>query len=165
MSSAAFKLLTIRTIFFIMERGISSLSGKDADITREIKALPEGYVIRMNILNYTPQFAIKVKDGKFVRLDKRDAAADLTISFKHPAAALKVLTAQAGTPQAYSENRMCVKGNLNSAMITVRCMAILQGYLYPAFINRRVMRRVPPMTPKKHMIRLAVYLLGIPFGL
>lgn len=159
------KRLTVSLIFFIMERGLQSASGKDAELRMEASSLPEGYVIRMGILNSSPQFAVQVKNGRFIRLKERAARADLTISFKHLNAAFKVLTAQSGTPQAYAESRMTVRGNLNSAMITVRCLNILQGYLYPAFINRRVMKRVPPMTMKKHLIRFAVYMFGIPFGL
>jgi hypothetical protein len=70
-----------------------------------------------------------------------------------------------GTPQGYAEHRMSVKGDLAKAMSLIRCLNLVEFYLFPGFIARRILKRLPAMNLRRFGLRLHVYFLGIPFGI
>lgn len=91
--------------------------------------------------------------------------ADLVVNFKNLECAFLVCTGQLGPAQGYAEHRMSIKGDLSQAMAYIRCLNILEAYLFPKIISRRIMKRVPPMGLRKQAVRLVIHLMGIPLGL
>jgi len=73
----------------------------------------------------------------------KNEEADLVINYKNIECAFMVLTPQKGIPQAFAEHRMSVVGYLGDAMIFTRCINIVLCYLYPRFINKRLLRPCP----------------------
>jgi hypothetical protein len=46
-----------------------------------------------------------------------------------------------------------------------RCLNTLLTLLYPKFICKRLLKRVPPMPLKKWLVKAVVNVVGVPFGL
>lgn len=161
--SKTFKKFLIKILLFFVGRGMQSASKYDPDVKKEIEAYPDNLTITMNILPNGSSMTIQ-KQGSALQYIQNVQQPDLTISFKNIESAFMVLTAQIGTPQAYAEHRISVKGNVTYAVIFTRCMKILQGYLFIGIINKRIMKRLPPMPLKKQLIRIYIYTIGIPFG-
>jgi len=158
------KLLIARLSLFSLGRAFQTSSALDEDIRRELTAWPEGYAVIMKIGPQGPAMVL-VKEGDRMRYHgEKERPADLLLTFKHLEAAFPVLTAQIGTPQAFAQNRATLKGDLSQALRLIRCLDMVQGYLFPNLIKKRIMKRVPPMTPKKMFNRFLVYMLGIPLG-
>ena len=84
---------------------------------------------------------------------------------KNIESAVLIFTAQIGTPQGYAEHRMSIKGDIGQAMSLIRCLNIVQAYLFPKIISKRILKRVPNFTIKKHLNRFIIYFVGIPFGI
>jgi hypothetical protein len=69
----------------------------------------------------------------------------LAILFKHIDCALPVFIGQMGTPVAAAEKRFIVRGDISESMRVSRTLAIVQTYLFPAFVIRMTFRRAPAM--------------------
>jgi hypothetical protein len=158
------KNLIIRVLFFILGRGLQSGSKHDPDIKRELESIPEGLRIQMKVSPCGGSMTVQKHEGTLRYRVGGPHEADLTIKFKNTESAFMVLTAQIGTPRGFAEHRIGVEGMLPYAMIFTRCVNILMGHLFPWFINKRIMKRLPPMPLRKQWIRLKIYALGVPFG-
>lgn len=160
------KPLIIKIVLFIMGRGMQSASKHDNDIKEEIKSFPEGFQITMKVLPNGSALTVKKQGNRMKYLgSNNNIDADLIIHFKNTESAFMIFTAQMGTPQGFAEHRISVKGELRYAMTFTRCINILQGYLFIGIINKRIMKRLPPMPLKKQLVRFIIYFLGIPFGI
>ena len=89
----------------------------------------------------------------------QDTPGDVTIRFKSPDDAFRVFTGQIGIAQAYAQHRFTLRGNMGLAMPFVRCVDIAEGYLFPAVLARRILKR----RPKKEISTARVY-LAVLFG-
>ncbi|MFZ5595577.1 MAG: hypothetical protein ACOY31_01025 [Bacillota bacterium] len=159
------KGLIVRVMLFFLGRGFQSLAARDPDIRKEIDGWSEGFTIMFNIMPFGPFWSIQKRGGKLRYLGMIKTGADLQVDFKNLETAFLVLTGQMGTPQGYAEHRVSVKGDLVLAMSMIRCLDIVQFYLFPAIIAKRVVKRLPRMTFGKFGRRVFVYLVGIPLGI
>jgi hypothetical protein len=87
-----------------------------------------------------------------------DETATLLVTFKSVDGALPVLLGQKAILQAFAEHRATVRGDLALAMSLVRCLHVVEGYLFPDFMTRRILPR-PARREAGHM-RAYILLLG-----
>jgi len=160
-----FKALVARIVFMVLGRAFQSGAKHDPDMKKEVSALPEGFIVVMNILPFGPRMSMKKINGRLKYHGSKFDDGDLVINFKNLECAFLVLTPQIGAAQAFAERRMTVKGDLAYAMAFTRCLNTLLTLLYPKFISKRLLKRVPPMTMKKWMVKAIVNVFGVPFGL
>jgi aldehyde:ferredoxin oxidoreductase len=159
----------VKTILFILGRALQTASKLDKSIQKELEAFPVGYTAMMYTLPHGPGMAVqKNANGTFTYLGLKikPEQADLVIFMKHTEAALMMLTGQIGTSQAMAEHRMMVKGNIHLGMVFTRCLNIVETYLFPQLIVKRILRNVPQIPFwKRYARRLVIYIFGVPFGL
>jgi hypothetical protein len=159
------KNLVARTMMFALGRGFQAASSLDEDVRREISVWPDGFTVTMKVMPRGPSLTWVKEAGRMRSLGGREQPANLTIMFKNLEAALLVLTARMGNPQAFAEHRLSVKGSLADAMILTRCLNITQAYLFPRLISGRIMKRAPRI-PLGRLLknRAIIYTAGVPFG-
>ena len=159
-----FKTLVVKTVLFILGRSFHSASKLDPDIKNEIADWEEGFRFRMDVYPQGPGMSVEKWKGILKFRGFRPGSGDLIITFKSLESAFLLFTAQCGTCQGFAESRLIVNGDISRAMSLTRCLNVLQGYLFPSVISRLILKRLPPMPWNKQLIRLYIYLLGIPFG-
>ncbi len=160
-----FNSLVVKSALFILGRGFQSLALRDEVVKQEVDSWEESFSVLLEVLPRGPYLLLQKRNGKLRMVGLRSDDADLVISFKTLGSALLIFTGRMSTPQAYAEHRMSVKGDLARAMSLTRCLNQVQFYLFPAFIARRILKRMPVMTWRRFALRLYVYILGIPFGI
>jgi hypothetical protein len=160
-----FKALVAKIVFMVLGRAFQSGAKHDPDIKKEVSAWPEGFIIVMNVLPFGPRMAMKKINGRLKYRGSKYNDGDLVVNFKNLECAFLVLTPQMGSAQAFAERRMTVKGDIAYAMAFTRCLNTLLTLLYPRFICKRLLKRVPPMSPKKWFVKAVVNVFGVPFGL
>ncbi|MFO7559113.1 MAG: hypothetical protein R6X10_09810 [Desulfobacterales bacterium] len=160
-----FKALIAKIVFMVLGRAFQSGARHDSDIKKEVSAWPEGFIIIMNVLPFGPRMAMKKINGRLKYRGTKYDDGDLVVNFKNLECAFLVLTPQIGSAQAFAERRMTVKGDIAYAMAFTRCLNTLLTLLYPKFICKRLLKRVPPLTLKKMMTKVVVNVIGVPFGL
>ncbi len=160
-----FKTLVAKVVFMVLGRAFQSATRHDPDIKREISVWPDGFILIMRVLPNGPRMVLEKVKGKLKYRGGKYEDGDLIVSFKNIECAFLVLTPQVGAAQAFAERRMIINGDLGNAMIFTRCLTILLAHLYPKFICRRLVKRVPPMPLKKQFIKVIINVVGVPFGL
>jgi hypothetical protein len=160
-----FKALVAKIVFMVLGRAFQSGARHDPDIKKEVSPWPDGFVIIMNVMPAGPWMSMKKINGRLKYRGKKHNDGDLVVNFKNLECAFLVLTPQMGAAQAFAERRMTVKGDIAYAMAFTRCLNILLTLLYPKFIYRRLLKRVPPMPLKKLAVKAVVNVIGVPFGL
>ncbi len=183
------KEVIVKSVFLFMGTALESAARRDPDIKKEIDTWDNGFTMMMNVLPFGPYMTFEKTAGKFcyrgVRIKDRKndikerevkgnggesgniklQDIDLIVNFKNIESAFLALTPQMGTPQAYAERRLLVRGNLARVMSFSRCLNILLAHLYPRFVYASLMKRPPRMGLKKQLIRLMIMTdiaLGLP---
>ena len=177
-----FKEATVKAVFLFMGTALEAAAERDPDIAKEVAAWENGFILMMNVLPFGPHMAFEKADGRLFyrgaktkdrgsalkeRIAKNgvvpppDAAlqdATVVVNFKSIESAFMVLTPQMGTPRAYAERRLLVKGDLSKVMSFSRCLNILLAHLYPKVVYASLMKRPPRMGLKKQFIRFRIML-------
>ncbi len=160
--------LIVRVFFAVLGRALQSASRIDHVFRQELAPWPEGFTVLFKVLPFGPRMALRVEGGKRLRylgdtLSEREA--DLTIGFKNMETATRMLTARLSTVDGFAQNRLSVVGDLGAAMRLTRLLDRIQSLLYPEWIAKRVVKRVPMIpTAEKIWKRAWLYLVGIPLG-
>jgi hypothetical protein len=164
-----FKKTIVKIVFFVLGRGLQSASKHDATIQQEVATWPENTLVLFKVIPDSPRMAFqKTAAGRLHYLGTQvpDEQATITVAFKNIECAFLMLTAQVGTAQAYSEHRMAVRGDLVLALSIIRCLNVIERYLFPSFIARGILRRMPNIPFwRRHGLRLWIYVFGIAFGI
>jgi hypothetical protein len=159
------KALIVKITFIMLGRAFQCGSKYDPEIRREIAVWPENFMIMMNVFPEGPRMVLEKKHVQFKYHGSKFYRGDLVINFKNLECAFMMVTAQISPAQAFAQRRMMVTGDLANAMIFTRCLNIIIAYLYPRFISKRLLKRVPIMTARKQLTRFIIYTAGILFGL
>jgi hypothetical protein len=159
------KALMVKITFIMLGRAFQSGSRHDSEIRREIAVWPENFKIMMNVFPEGPLMILEKIHGKLKYRGSKFYESDLVINFKNLECAFMMVTAQISPAQAFAQRRIMVTGDLADAMIFTRCLNMIIAYLYPKFISKRLLKRVPIITASKQLTRFIIYTAGIPFGL
>jgi hypothetical protein len=88
--------------------------------------------------------------------------AHLVVSFKNMESAFLMFTARISTAQGYCEHRLAVTGDIPLAMSAIRCLNVIETYLFPKIIAQNVVKRIPQIPFLRLIVgRARLYCLGI----
>lgn len=153
------RALTCGLVLQVLYRGIRVLSHADSRVRQELLALPEGHTIRFAVSPKpdAPQLTFLVQNGT-IQKAPRTAQPDIEIVFKNETMAFRVFTGRMGISGAYAAHAFTLRGNINETMGIVRVVDLVEGYLFPGFMTRRILKELP----KKQCPTLLIYLRLIP---
>lgn len=154
-----FQQLVCGIVFKVLFRAIRVLSHCDSRIRQELSELPAGQTVKLSVSPHEKSRSLTfiISDGT-VHKAPRDASPDIHIVFKNEAMAFRVFTGRMGIAGAYAAHAFTLRGNINETMGIVRVVDLVEGYLFPRFMTRRILKE----SPKKQLPTLAVYLRLIP---
>lgn len=141
-------------VFFFLGRGLVAAAKHDGRVRAEVAGWPERTVIVLAVAPDGPTLAVRKRDGRLQYLRRVDGIEPtLYVEYKSIDVALPVLLGRMGILQAFAEHRSVLVGDIGLGMSLVRCLHIVEGYLFPGFITRPILPR--PATREVPM--LAVY--------
>ncbi|MCG8311848.1 MAG: SCP2 sterol-binding domain-containing protein [Pseudomonadales bacterium] len=130
----------------LIARLLQAESEVDDEIKREVSALPDGFVFRMEAIPGTPCMMVQCRDGALhVLPDSSPIKPNLTIRFKHVTHAFLVLAFQEGTATAYANDRILIDGDPGLAMKVVRCLNRVQAIALPKVIAEKAVKTYPDL--------------------
>jgi hypothetical protein len=161
--SKPLRKLIVKTVLAIIGRSFVSTSHFDPIIKSEIASWPKDFIFVMRINPDGPSMAVVKKDGKLRYKSSADhKSADLVVSFKNMESAFLLFTARISTAQGYCEHRLGVTGDIPMAMSAIRCLNVIETYLFPHIVARAVVKRVPHIPVIRLLLgRARLYCLGI----
>lgn len=148
------KRLICSAVFFFLYRGLRVLQKKDTRVREDLSAIPENFSLR---LEASPErgapSVVMVNTACGIRRGRREDSAKIVVTFKNLDTAFQVVTGRMGISECYARHAFYLKGNINEAMGFIRGMEYVEAYLFPKFMTRRILKRIP----KKELPTLAVY--------
>lgn len=147
------KRVISKIVLFFLYRGIRIVTKLDGEAKKEVETWKDRYTINIKTCKNGPNLIIKKVDGKIKRIKDVDNC-NLEIIFKSLDSAFLLLTGRLGIAQAYAEHRFMLKGNIIEAMSLVRCLDIVEMYLFPKIISKNLVKEVK----KRKVPMLIVYL-------
>ena len=130
-----------KIILFFLYRGFNIVSKIEPDVYKEVEKWPDGYTIKIQATDNGTSLILKKQGKSIVRL-KKEQKCNLEIIFKNLDSAFLLLTGRLGIAKAYCEHRFLLKGDIMEAMSLVRCLDIVETYLFPKFISKHLVKEV-----------------------
>jgi hypothetical protein len=144
-------------VLWFLGRGFQACAQLDSTVKAEVAQWRDDYSVLIKVEANGPCLVMKKKNNMLCYYGKSEIDADLSIYFKNIEAALLVLTGRIGIAQAFAEHRFVVKGDIMESMSLVRCLNIVEAYLFPNFILKNILKKIP----KKETSSVHVYLRSI----
>lgn len=155
----AVKRRVVAIVFFFLWRAFKALYRADSRVRAELDGWSDGMTLHMQASRTGPDLYLRKTAHGLERL-KTCGTADVDIQFKCLDEAFLLATGQLGVAQAYAEHRFTLTGDIAATMPFVRCVNIVEAYLFPKIMTRRILLSVP----KKEHSALAIYcrvILGV----
>ena len=162
--NSAIKNAVVKIGFFALGRGCESASGFDKQLQNELTAWPQGYIIMLKVAPNGQELWLKKHNTGLKWIPKQQKQADLIVLFKNLETAFQIITTQNNVHTAFAQNRIMVYGDVAQSMVLIRVLNIVQAYLFPPFLSKNVLKRVPKFSLKEHLGRARVYTLGLALG-
>lgn len=138
------KALTARVVLYVLFAGFYQLHKYDSRVRREVEGWKEGMTYALKCSPRGPTLLIQKAGGRLWRLDPRTRVRyDTGFIFKNLDRAFPVLIGLQGLAGAYARHAFAMKGDMATAMTFARCMDYIEGGLFPGFMARRILKRVP----------------------
>lgn len=140
-------------VFVFLGRGLVAAARLDSRVRREVRSWPDGTVITIAIAR-GPRTSWRYVGGRLEHLGGRtDITATLLVTYKSIDVALPVLLGLQGILPAFAEHRSTLAGDIALGMSFVRALHIVEGYLFPDLIGRRVL----PSPPSREVSHARAY--------
>ncbi len=153
----------IKTGLWAMGKALQTASKLDADIKRDLRFLPDGFTISLQVYPQIAAVNWQKVGGKMKFLGTKNLEkTDLKVIIKNKSAALRMILAQAGIAKSYAQRRISIEGNTVDAMVLTRMLDKVEAYLFPKFLSKNLLKQVPHFSAKDYWHNLLVY-LSLPF--
>ncbi|MHA1778297.1 MAG: hypothetical protein ACTSUF_02415 [Candidatus Heimdallarchaeaceae archaeon] len=161
------KKLIVKFMFNVIGKSMVAVPKFDKEAKKEIDSWPENFVFGFVVQPFGPNMVIqKTAEGTLKVVKKKDVLLDLAIVFKNLDGAFRMTTLRIGVTEAYAEHRICVQGDVSLSMSLVRFLNIVEAYLLPRFILKRIMRKIPPLPVlRRYIQRLRLFSLTLLLGI
>ena len=150
----------IALVFFFLGRGFAASVRLDTRVRREVECWPDGTVVTIKVAPAGPQTSWRKSKDLFEHLGRKDVEPTLLVTFKNADGALPVFLGMKGVLQAFAEHRSSLAGDIALGMSVVRCLHIVEGYLFPDVMTRRIL----PSPARREKPMLAAYALTLLFS-
>jgi len=141
-------------VLWVLGRGLVASARVDERVRREVASWPDPCVVTLLIAPWGPRVSWRRDGDSLTALGSAEADPDLLIAFKSVDVALPCLLGAKGVLNAFAEHRSTVRGDLKHAMSLLRCLHIVEGYLFPDIVTRRILPR-PAERSRGHLAAYA----------
>ncbi len=114
----------------------------DTRVLHELALFREGQAYSIEAGKGGPTLHVQWKNGRLLRLAS-PAAGATALRIKSLPLAFRLFTGQMGLAQAYAWHAFTVQGDLAAVMAFARLVNIVEAYLFPRVITRRLMTDIP----------------------
>lgn len=127
-------------VFAVMGRGLVAAARLDSRVAAEAAAWPDGTTIALAIAPRGPRTTVRKSGGRLEALGSRtDVEPTLLVTFKNVEGAVPVLLGMKGVLQSFAEHRATLAGDIGMGVSLVRCLHIVEGYLFPDLMTRHIL--------------------------
>jgi hypothetical protein len=151
------KYMTIDVAFMFLGPIFEVVSDKVPEMKKEIEDWEDGRKFAIGVLPKGPAITLEKKGSRIWYLGKGFHSPEISMLFKNLDAALPVFLGMKGSFQAFAENGVIVDGNLAHTMEVNRAVNIVNSYLFPGFVLKKILKRPPRMDLAQYITKARVY--------
>ncbi len=144
--------LTVGVVMRVVHAAICELRAVgDTRAVRELSQLREGMAYSVSSGAGGPELHVQWKDGRLLR--RLEAAEDACrLRIKTLPLAFRLFTGRLGLAQAYAWHAFTIQGDVADVMRLARLVNLVEAYLFPRFITRRILTDIPE--PQANPLRI-----------
>lgn len=129
-------------VFAVMGRGLVACARLDSRVRAEAASWPDGTVVTLAVAPRGPHTSVEKRGDRLVALGgSKGVEPTLLVTFKNVDGAIPVLLGMKGVLQSFAEHRATLSGDIGLGISLVRCLHIVEGYLFPDVMTRRILPR------------------------
>ncbi len=132
----------VRIVLRVLYAALVALRSRDSRARREFERLPEGAAYSVLAAASGPQLHVQWSGGHLRRL-REPAAGACVLRIKSMKLAFSMFTGRMGLAQAYAQHAFTLQGDIADVMRLARLINLVEAYLFPAWMTRRMMTDVP----------------------
>ncbi len=137
--------LTVAIVMRVVHAAICELQAVgDTRVLQELAHMYEGQSYSIAAGAKGPVLHVQWKDGRLLRLAS-PAERACTLRIKSLPLAFRLFTGQMGLAQAYAWHAFTVQGELGEVMLLARLVNLVESYLFPRFITKRILTDIPSL--------------------
>jgi hypothetical protein len=141
-------------VLWVLGRGLVASARLDGRVRREVASWPDPSVVTLLIAPWGPRVSWRRVGNSLTAIGSAEVDPDLLVTFKSVDVALPCLLGMKGVLDAFAEHRSTASGDLKHAMSVLRCLHIVEGYLFPDIMTRRILPR-PAERSRGHLVAYA----------
>ena len=131
-------------ILYFLYGGLKQLSQQDTRIAQEVRSWKPGMIYALKCGSDGPDLYIRKGEYGLEKLDSSlQDVADVCIEFKSFCHAFLILTGRQSVASSYAEHNFTMYGDIAQTMSFARCIDILEAYLFPKIITKRILKEIP----------------------
>lgn len=139
-----FQKFTIGVVLHVVYAALVELYRLDSRARKEMDALPEGMSYSITTGHKAPVLNVQWQQGKLSSLVQL-AEPVCSLRIKSLAHSFRLFTGQMGLAQAYACHAFSMRGEIADVMKLARMVNLVEGYLFPPVITRRILVEIPPL--------------------
>lgn len=149
------KKCIIWVVMQFLYRGMKVLYKEDQRMKEELDGWKQNKIITLKI-HHGPTITIAYTYLQGLQKSTCQKS-DITITFKSMHSAFLVFTGMMSVKQAYLEHRFSLRGDIYESMRFVRCVDLVETYLFPRFMTRKILNH----EEKKYKPALLIYMKAL----
>jgi len=152
----------VKTSLLALATAFEMVSKSSPELKAEIAGWKAGQTFSLGVLPDGPAVTMIKLGDEIKYLGKGIKASDCVILFKNLDSAILPFTGQMGSHMAFVEHRAILHGSVAEAMQASRAMVIVQSYLMPGLIFKKIFKRPPKMGVSQLLLKAKVMgMLGV----
>ena len=155
----ALQSMVVALVLRVVHAALTELQRLDSSVRRELEQMPEGMGYAVETGYRAPTLYVRWCGGQLQRCAAAPPAPCCALRLKNLPLAFLFCTGQMGVAQAYARHAFTISGDVADVMKLARLINLVEAYLFPPLITRRIMTDIPPLQVNP----LRVY-GGIAFG-
>ena len=138
----ALQKLTVGIVLRVVHAALVELYGLDSRVRAEFDRMPEGMSYALQTGHAAPELYVQWTGGRLLNLKKIEKPT-CALRLKSTGISFRMFTGQMGLAQAYARHAFTMGGEVADVMRLARLVNLVEGYLFPKIMTRRIMTDVP----------------------
>lgn len=138
----AIQSLVVAIVLRVVHAALVELRELDSRVAKEFERMPEGLSYAIRTGHSGPMLFVQW-DGHELRRLAELPAPSCSLRIKSMPLSFRLFTGQMGLAQAYARHAFTMGGEVADVMRLARLVNLVESYLFPKIITRRIMTDVP----------------------
>ena len=150
------KRVVARTSLVALSVAFEMVSKRSPELKKELADWEDGRIFSLGVLPDGPAVSLRKEGDRIRYLGTGQDGAEIKILFKNIDSALLMVTCRMGSHTAFAQHRSIVHGNIAKAVQVSRAMSIVQLFVVPGFVLKRICKRPPKLTPAQVLLKARI---------